>query len=129
ARLFRLKDLMLIGVSSVRIRANSFYDAWMLRARKASPGRKFLWIANLSTRFPRFDECILHHVFGFVAVLQRTKRNGKKWTTHFSFWSRLALQPENRCKLSNRPDARVQPAAFRTSYRELFHGTATLRHR
>src|SRR5205809_3448464 len=60
----------------------------MLRARKASPGRKFLWIAHLSTRFPRFDECILHHVFGFVAVLQRTKRNGKKWTTHFSFWSR-----------------------------------------
>jgi hypothetical protein len=75
---------MLIGFSSVRTRADLFYDAWMLRARKASPGRKFLWIAQLPTRFPRFDECILHHVFRFVAVLQRAKRNGKKWTTHFS---------------------------------------------
>ncbi len=41
-------------------------------------------IAHLPARFPGFDECVLHHVVGFVAILQRAKRNGKKWMTHFS---------------------------------------------
>jgi hypothetical protein len=82
------------------------------------------------------------------------KGDCKKWTAHISnnelkcfeiavngssihvvvggdflhFWSRLALQPENRCKTSNRP-ARERTRCIRTSIRESSRDRATLRRR
>ncbi len=45
------------------------------------------------------------------------------------FWSRLALQPENRCRPFESSGRERAPAAFRTSTRELSRDRATLPHR
>src|SRR6516165_1834557 len=59
---------------------------------RCQPGRKFLRVAHAPSCLPSLNEGILHHVLGFLAVLQNAVRDREKGSTvcannHFKCFS------------------------------------------